>query len=85
MTNPKPCPFCGHVGVSICEGSTFRWRVAECNDCGAIGPEERIQTTGNGTPDEWEENVRGRVIETWNTRAIMPTPGALKEILSNDL
>ena len=30
-----PCPFCGAVGISIKEGSTFRWEVAECDNCGA--------------------------------------------------
>ena len=31
----KPCPFCGESNVSVIDGSTFRWRLAQCNCCGA--------------------------------------------------
>lgn len=35
MSDIKPCPFCGHVGLEFSEGSTFRWIVASCGGCGA--------------------------------------------------
>jgi len=65
---PMPCPFCGHIGLEFRESSTFRWRVAECRGCGATAGEERIQTTGSGTPEEWEASVRERMVEAWNRR-----------------
>ena len=69
MTEPKPCPFCGHVGVDIVETSTFRWRAAECRACGVIGPEVRIKTIGDGTKEEWEADAAEKAIEEWNKRA----------------
>lgn len=66
----KPCPFCGSTKPLVFrEGETFRWRVAECFQCGAKVGEERIQTLGNGTREEWEAACRKRLIEAWNTRA----------------
>ena len=64
----KPCPFCGSVGLDFLEGSTFRWRRAECVGCGATLGDTRIQTTGTGTQEEWEEACRKEMIEQWNTR-----------------
>lgn len=68
-TELLPCPWCGHVGLDFSEGSTFRWRIAECANCGASTGEERIQTLGEGTREEWEANVRERLIAAWNRRA----------------
>ena len=65
----KPCPFCGGVGVSVNEGSTFRWRYATCDECGAQAPEVRIQTLGGGTRDEWETIAKADAIDEWNRRA----------------
>jgi Lar family restriction alleviation protein len=65
---PEPCPFCGYVGVTVREGSTFRWRHASCNLCGAQGAEIRIQTMGAGTPDDWEEGATRHAISEWNKR-----------------
>jgi Lar family restriction alleviation protein len=69
MAEIKPCPFCGHTNVEILEGSTFRWRFAGCVECGAQSGEIRAQTTGDGTPDEWEAKARADAIEEWNKRA----------------
>lgn len=65
----KPCPFCGGIGVTVHEGSTFRWRVAECNYCGAQCGEIRVQTMGEGTPADWEKAGRAEAIKAWNDRA----------------
>lgn len=62
------CPFCGHVGVSIYEGSTFRWRFASCDGCGAQTGEVRVQTMGDGTKEQWEEKARADCLEEWNRR-----------------
>jgi Lar family restriction alleviation protein len=69
MTEPKPCPFCGCPTVTVVEGSTFRWRVAECDSCDARCGEVRIQTVGDGTQEEWEADAKERAIEEWNRRA----------------
>lgn len=65
----KSCPFCGFVGVDICHGTTFRWRYAQCNACEARAGEVRIQTSGSGTREEWEQEARIQAIKEWNTRA----------------
>lgn len=72
--DPLPCPFCGATNVSVIEGDTFRWRVAQCNECEAQAPVVRIQTMGEGTPKQWEEQARIDAIAEWNTRAAQP-PG----------
>jgi len=69
VTTPKPCPFCGHVGVIVRETSTFRWRAAECENCGAQSGEVRVQTLGEGTREEWERQAEADAIEEWNKRA----------------
>ena len=70
MTTPDtaglPCPFCGHIGVNVHEASTFRWVVAECDGCGAQGPEARRDTT-KSWPNEAEDTPKA--IAEWNTRA----------------
>ena len=75
MSKPLPCPFCGMDEVTVVQGSTFRWRVAECGGCGARCGEVRCQTTGTGTPAEWETEATGDAIAEWNTRAtLVPRP-----------
>ena len=64
----KPCPFCGHQGVTVQEGSTFRWRYAFCDGCGAQGGEVRCQTLGEGTPEEWEKTAEAAATAEWNER-----------------
>lgn len=66
---PKPCPFCAGIGVTIHEGSTFRWRFAACDNCGAQAPDVRVQTMGDGSPAKWELEASDRALEEWNKRA----------------
>lgn len=66
---PLPCPFCGGTSVRTMDGSTFRWRVAYCCNCGAQAGEVRIQTLGNGTKAQWNERAEADAIEEWNKRA----------------
>jgi Lar family restriction alleviation protein len=66
-----PCPFCGSTNISVVETSTFRWRAPECQECGAVGPEVRIQTMGDGTKEEWEEAASIAAIQVWNDRAMI--------------
>lgn len=68
QVSPLPCPFCGSTAIAVIQGETFRWRVAECG-CGARGPEVRAQTTGNGTPAEWDQKACHAAIVEWNRRA----------------
>jgi Lar family restriction alleviation protein len=63
-----PCPFCGSKDICVVEGTTFRWRLAQCNDCGAQAGEVRIQTSGDGTSDKWEALAEKDAIAEWNTR-----------------
>lgn len=74
----RPCPFCGHDTISVHEGSTFRWRLAECNACGARSGEVRIQTLGDGTREEWETKAHRNALQDWNERADQP-PADLNE------
>ena len=67
MTEPLPCPFCGHVGVTHNEGSTFRWMTTECNGCGAQCGEERIDTLSKDQGTAIEQ-AKEAAIKTWNTR-----------------
>jgi hypothetical protein len=64
----KPCPFCGGRQVDAQEGSSFRWMVAFCCNCGATCGEVRVQTLGEGTREQWISAARIRAIEEWNTR-----------------
>lgn len=69
---PLHCPFCGHTDVQVVEGSTFRWRVAACENCGARAGEVRIQTLGEGTLEQWEIAARESALVEWNTRFVVP-------------
>jgi Lar family restriction alleviation protein len=63
-----PCPFCGHVGISVCEGSTFRWRYAMCDNCGAQAGEVRHNTLADDQAAATKES-HAEAIKEWNTRA----------------
>jgi len=65
MVTPLPCPFCGSDEVAVREGTTFRWRIAECSSCGATSGETRAKTIGE--PDR--EGDDARAIDEWNRRA----------------
>jgi Lar family restriction alleviation protein len=69
MTDPLPCPFCGETKVDVVVGTTFRWLVAECTECGARCEEIRKQTLGPGTPDDWLKKGKEDAIKQWNIRA----------------
>ena len=64
----KPCPFCGCDRVEVYEGTTFRWRLVRCFECGAQAGEVRAQTMGFGTKAEWEAKARADAISAWNER-----------------
>lgn len=66
--SPKSCPFCGEKSITIREGSTFRWLLAECLGCGATCGEVRIQNMGEGLPSDWREKAEQAVVAAWNTR-----------------
>lgn len=71
---PLPCPFCGETSGAVAQTSTFRWRAWICG-CGVVGPEIRIQTMGDGTPEEWEAAASIHAIEAWNTRITVTVSG----------
>lgn len=66
---PMPCPFCGESDVAVYVGSTFRWRYAACDSCGARAGEVRAQTFGDGTREQWEAAAIESAIAEWNCRA----------------
>ena len=68
QVQPLPCPFCGHVGVSGYEGSTFRWWHVACDGCGAQCGEVRVQTIGIQREEAIQKATRDAVLE-WNKRA----------------
>lgn len=84
MTQPSskdivPCPFCGGKLVDTEEGSTFRWMVACCAECGAQGPEVRVQTLGDGSPKQWNEQGCIDALAEWNKRHAHEPPAVPDE------
>ncbi len=69
-----PCPFCGEKSITIHEGSTFRWMVAECNGCGATCGEVRVQTAGQGLPAHWKMKAEQDAVDEWNKRVLFDEP-----------
>ena len=68
VTGVLPCPFCGSTeGFYVEEGSTFRWRVISCRNCGE-GTEVR-----RNEPDSY--------ITDWNAAA--PYPAMLRKQVGN--
>jgi Lar family restriction alleviation protein len=59
---PKPCPFCGGTSIQVQQGSTYRWLVTVCSDCGAQGPEARQTALDAKSPDQ------AAALRDWNTR-----------------
>jgi formate dehydrogenase maturation protein FdhE len=62
------CPFCGSDAIDVKEASSFRWRAAYCGACGAMGPEVRVQTLGEGHKETWEFEGRLAALREWNKR-----------------
>lgn len=67
MTTIKPCPFCGLPDVGFKEGSTFRWVVAVCHNCGAQAPEVRSDMLSDDPLDAGKKD-RANALEAWNRR-----------------
>ena len=68
VTGVLPCPFCGSTeGFYVEEGSTFRWRVISCRNCGE-GTEVRHKNNSD-EPDSY--------IADWNAAA--PYPAMLRK------
>lgn len=67
-----PCPFCGGNDVGVFYGTSFSWRVAQCNYCGAQAGEVRIQTAGSGTEQDWYARATAGAVAEWNKRPIGP-------------
>ena len=63
----KPCPFCGCTEINVIEGSTFRWVLATCNDCGASSGEVRKDTLSLDRMVA-EQEARKDAITEWNRR-----------------
>lgn len=90
MTNPTlaadllrkllPCPWCGCTKITTHEGSTFRWMAVECAECGAGPGEIRVQTIGDGTPQDWEKQAQANVVKAWNTRRPQMTEAELYDV-----
>lgn len=64
MAEPLPCPFCGHIGVSIVQTDTQKWRTAQCDECGAQSGDVRWLYTD----DDPDAQAAARALEVWNTR-----------------
>ena len=77
----KPCPFCGGTRVSVIEGETFRWRHAECAECQATSGSVRIQTTGDGTDEQWEAAAEVEAMKVWNERSETKAEAAAAKVL----
>lgn len=59
----KSCPFCGaNDGLTMTDGSTYRWGYAYCSNCGASAGEVRRAYPDDG---KWHEEA----IHNWNQRA----------------
>ena len=76
-----PCPFCGDNKPTVFEGSTFRWRVAVCNNCGAYAPEVRHDTLAEDQKQAGIESDAA-AITAWNTRA---APVRTKDLTDDEI
>ena len=69
-----PCPFCGGTSVTVEEGTTYRWAVATCVDCGATASEVRA------VPDVVK--TQELALAEWNLRA---SPASVPEGFKHDI
>lgn len=74
MTTVKPCPHCGGEEVTVVDGSTFRWCVAQCQTCGAQAGEVRKVSMASIHGDD----MRNAIAE-WNRRTPVP-PAAVAAV-----
>jgi hypothetical protein len=57
-------------------GETYRWRLWQCSDCGAKGPEVRCQISGAGRGGEAEARLvavfedRDRMVKMWRAAGV---------------
>ena len=71
----RECPFCGGTEVTVEEGSTYRWAVTTCADCGATASEVR------NIPDD-EKKTHELALAEWNRRASPSSaPGGWNDLL----
>ena len=70
MSSPLPCPFCGHVGVTVRQTDTHKWRAAVCDNCGAQSCDVRWIYD----EDDPDAKCEKRAIEEWNTRVTCKEP-----------
>jgi Lar family restriction alleviation protein len=70
VSNAKPCPFCGNKGMTVCEGETYRWRVAICDFCGAQAPDVRYSIGDGQTLEHALADADKRAVDAWNERAL---------------
>lgn len=73
LTEVPPCPFCGGVKVSVREGSTFRWIVASCDECGASAGEVRRDTEHHRSDSSFTINDADKelAMQAWRNRSMM--------------
>lgn len=64
-----PCPFCGGTKLHTYPGSTFRWRYAACDECGAQTGETRINTMTQPRPQAIDD-AQADLLKDWNTRTV---------------
>ena len=62
-----PCPFCGHIGVTVVQTDTYKWRAAQCDECGAQAAEVRW----SHIHDDPDAVTASRALEAWNTRYLL--------------
>jgi len=69
-SNPevKPCPFCGTTYIHVVDGSGYRWRVAECTNCGARAGEVRVIRHEGYTAIQQETAAWIDAMKEWNER-----------------
>lgn len=79
----RPCPFCGSLNGTDQMGETYRWRLWQCSDCGAKGPEVRCQISGAGRGGESE--ARRLALEAWNEREPAPKDSYKSQLTTAEL
>lgn len=63
-----PCPFCGSHDVEVAETDSYKWAAVRCLECGAIGPEVRVQDIRPAAEPEHSERDQQSAFAEWNRR-----------------